>query len=201
MYVDTLGNAKSQAKVSQFEITNSLESLYREREEKLFMLFTKSNLIPPEIIKIISKSDSSKVVSSIKEALTDELRDFYEEMSDKTKILFKILMPNRKNEEISLEIPSEILNMSIQDKAVIIKSGVETLQNHLRSQEKTEEEIQQHLAEVKEQNIAFTTTVKDNEILLGYEENDIQNVDNVELNENSLPLETTSELKMDNRLK
>ena len=58
------------------------------------MLFTKSNLIPPEIIKIISKSDSSKVVSSIKESLTDELRDFYEEMSEKTKILFKILMPN-----------------------------------------------------------------------------------------------------------
>lgn len=203
-YVDSLQNARNQAKVSQFEITNSLESLYREREEKLFMLFTKANLIPPEIIKALSKSDSSKVISSIKESLADELRDFYEELSEKTKVIFKALLPNRKTEEISLEIPKDILTVSTLDKAVIIKSGIDTIQNYLREQGKTEDEIERHLEEVKNQNIAFTTTVDKNdknEKTLQFEDSDIQESTNTDEESEKDINEKSAEIKMDNKLK
>ncbi len=204
-YVDTLQNSKHQAKITQLEITNSLESLYRERDEKLFMLFHKANLMPPEIVRILAKSDSSKVISQLEESLLDELKEFYNEISDKTKIIFKILMPKRNSEEVSLEIPTEILSMSPIDKAALIKSGVETLQNSLRENGKTEEEINQHLTEIVKQNIVFTTDAKNFQNVIKetnvYSETDITSVENIGTDDVTPIAENTVTLNMDNKLK
>ena len=105
-------------------------------------------------------------------------------------------MPNRVAEDIKLEIPDQPLPMSLTDKAVLIKAGINTIQEHLRENGKTEEEINQHLDEIKMQNIAFTTTSNDaNEFSDSDISDTIDDEKNITIEKNDV------DLKMDNKLK
>ena len=136
-----------QAKYSQLEISNSLESQYKERDEKLSILFMKAKLIPPKMFEILARSDSGKVISNLHRDLENELREFYEEFSDKSEILFKILFPNIKT-NISFEIPEEIIETNLFDKMLLIQGGIISLQKYLRDQGKSEAEIDKHISEL-----------------------------------------------------
>ncbi len=153
-YVDTTMEAKrsgKQATVTQKEITNGLESLYKEQGTVLNALFSSANLISPSIKELLSKSDSSKVIKYLSTDLIEELRLAYEEISEKTKPIWKMLFPNRTNEDIALEVPLDLYNSSLYDKATYINANVMTLREMYREQGKTEEEINQILIETNEQ--------------------------------------------------
>ncbi len=153
-YVDTTQQALNKggsAEIISIEITNGLDSLYKEQESVLNAMFTGANLIPPAMKMLLAKSDSSKVIKYLSTDLVEELRLAYEEISEKTKIIWKLLFPHRQDEDISLEVPLDLYNSSLYDKATYINSNVLTLRQMYREQGKTEEEINEIMSEIAEQ--------------------------------------------------
>ena len=158
-YVDTTSGAMSkgkQASVHQLEITNGLESLYKEKTEVLEAMCSKANILPPSIKSSLAKSDSSKVVKFLSADLLDEIRTGYEEISEKTKVIWKILFPNRADEDISLEIPIDISRSSMLDKASYVAANILTVKDIMREAGKNEDEIELFMKDLNEQVQLFT---------------------------------------------
>ncbi len=143
--------AQKQAQVIVFEIKNGLESLFTERDMVSEALFSSANLIPPSLKEIFAKSDSSKVIKFLNMDLLQELRTAYEEISESTKIIWKILFPHRVDEDIALEIPLEIENSSLMDKASYVSAKIMLIKDILKDQGRTDEEVQQYMDDLMKQ--------------------------------------------------
>jgi hypothetical protein len=153
-YADTTQAALSKGKqgvLTQFEITNGLDSLYKEQDVVLNGLFSGANLISPSLKQLLAKSDSSKVIKYLSTDLIEELRLAYEEMSEKTKVIWKALFPDRKEENISLDIPTDLYSSSLLDKATYINGNVLTIREMLKEQGKSPEEIELFMNDLNQQ--------------------------------------------------
>lgn len=154
-YCDTLPQALAkgkQAQIKQLEITNGLDSLFMEQERTINTLCDKANLIPPSIKMILAKSNSGKVQRYFSQDLLTEIKKGYEEISNKTKILWKILFPNRANEDISLFIPSDIYASTLYDQASYVAAKIKTIRDVKRQEGFTEAEIDRYLDDLKFEN-------------------------------------------------
>lgn len=153
-YIDTsvecMGTSR-QAKITQLEITNGLEPLYEERKGLIDALFNSANLIPPSMKEIYAKSDSSKIVKFLSMDLVNEQRIAYETIADQLKPIFKVLFPDRIDEDITLQIPRDLGMSSLLDKATYVNSNVMTIREMLEEEGLTDTEIESHMTELKEQ--------------------------------------------------
>lgn len=153
-YADTTVAAMSKGKqgsLKQFEITNGLDSLYKEQETVLNGLFSGANLISPSLKQLLARSDSSKVIKYLSTDLIEELRLAYEEISEKTKVIWRALFPDRKDENISLDIPTDLYSSSLLDKATYINGNVLTIREMLKEQGKSAEEIEEFMKDLNQQ--------------------------------------------------
>lgn len=167
MYVDTSvdenaydddNRKKFQAKVGQVEIKNQLRSLTDERDSYIENLYSKANLISPKMYLNLAKSNSSKVLSASRKDLEQELRNLYEELSDKFIPIFKILYELNEleyNEEVTLVIPEYIIDETVYDKYTLkaqkINLGELTIHENLRELGMNEDEIKRHVKELNEE--------------------------------------------------
>lgn len=153
-YADTTAEARmkgNQCKLVQMEITNGLESLYREKDDTIEALFGSANLISPTLKKVFAKSDSSKIVKFMSMDLINEQRDAYEEICEKIKPVFKLLFPERIDEDITFDIPIDLGVNSLLDKTTYVNGNTMLIKDILREQGKTEEEIDTYMEEMNEQ--------------------------------------------------
>lgn len=153
-YADTTSEAAlrgSQCKVMQLEITNGLTSLYREKDDAVEALFASANLIPPTLKKVFAQSDSSRIVKFLSMDLINEQRVAYEDFCEKIKPIFKILFSDRKDEDITFDIPMDLGINSLLDKTTYVNGNTMLIRDILREQGKTEEEIDIFMSELAEQ--------------------------------------------------
>jgi len=174
-YIDTTAEALlngKQATLQQSEITNGLDSLYKEQNTVLNAVFSSNNLISPSMKEMLAKSDSSRVIKYLSTDLIEELRLAYQEISEKTKPLWKILFPNRKDEDIKLDIPLDLNMSSLLDKGQYINANIMTIKEMLTEQGRSKEEIEEFLKDVEQQislfngqGLSVTPILKDNSVL------------------------------------
>ena len=153
-YLDTSAAARKankQADVKQLEITNGLKSLYQEMTTTLDSLYSKTNLIPPSLQESFAKSNSGKVVRYFGQDYYNEIKDGYEQIQEATKFIWKILFPNRENEDIRLFIPEDLNASTMYDKAAYIAANVMSLRQLRREAGDSPEEIERFIEEIKEQ--------------------------------------------------
>lgn len=156
-----------QAKVSQLEITNKLQSSQDEKNDKIELLYSKANLISPKGYMALAKSDSSKVLEATRKDLEKELRGFYEELSNKFEPILKILYSLNKidsNGEIKFIIPEHVIEQTSYDKniekAQLMNIGELTIHENLREQGLTEKEIEEHMEELNSETYNGNQDIK-----------------------------------------
>lgn len=150
-YVSSNNTRGQQAKVEQLEITTGLESLYREQEKVLDSLMASANLLSPNTKQILAKNDSSKSIKFLNIDLTEELRQAYEEISEKTQLLWKLLF--NRTEKIGLEIPTEILSSPLIDRMAYVEGNALLMRKVLEEEGATEEEIESYMRNMAEQSL------------------------------------------------
>lgn len=153
--MDETYKRKFQAKVSQLEITNKLQSSQDEKNDKIELLYSKANLISPKGYMALAKSDSSKVLEATRKDLEKELRGFYEELSNKFEPILKILYSLNKideKDEVKFVIPEHVIEQTSYDrnieKAQLMNIGELTLHENLREKGMSEKEIEAHMEEL-----------------------------------------------------
>lgn len=151
-YISSTSTDK-QAKLEQIEITNGLDSLYREQDKVLNGLMSSANLLSPNTKEILAKNDSSKSIKFLNIDLIEELRQAYQEISDKTRIIWKLLFPNRKNENICLEIPTEILSSPLIDRMSYVEGNAILMRKILKEEGYSQEDIDIYVKDMAEQSL------------------------------------------------
>lgn len=195
VYVDTVVDEgvmdenykrKFQAKVTQLEITNKLQSSQDEKNDKVELLYSKANLISPKGYMALAKSDSSKVLESSRKDLEKELRGFYEELSSKFSPILKILYSINKIEfegDIKFVIPDHVIEQTTYDKniekAQLMNIGELTLQENLREKGLTEKEISQHISELNSEKVNGKNDITINTNDGGIKKDETKGVDNI----------------------
>lgn len=204
-YVDTTNSALKagkQAQVKQLEITNGLESLNSEASKTINSLYNKANLIPPSIQETLAKSNSGKVVRFYSQDLLNENKKGYDEISQKTAFLWKILFPHRANQPIRLKVPNDIHASTLYDKIAYVQGGIMTLQEFKESEGANPEEVKKFINDMGEQQILFGKVSSETDSKLSIEK--IEGVDgqsSSSVRDNN-PDKATSDVEgLDNRMK
>ena len=144
--------------VKSFEITNSLSSLNKELTFYLDFLYRIVGLIPPTLQEKMGSSDSSKVIAQFR--TKQEVKNkFYmtsirKSFSEFFGLLLKDLNKRSKLEKVFLQIPKILVTSSPYDNLSLLAQemglGLTTMQNYMKEQGYTEEQIQEILNNKKE---------------------------------------------------
>lgn len=154
VYVDSTNTAMmngQKAEITQIEIMKGLDTLFKEKDYLIDALFSSANLISPDLKASMAKSDSSKVVKFLSLDLIQELRGAYDSFCEQISPLFKIIFPNRKEEDITFSIPIDFGASTMLDKAAYINSNILSMREMLKEQGRTEEEIDKYMEDMNQQ--------------------------------------------------
>lgn len=197
VYVDTVVDEgamdenyrrRFQAKVSQVEIKNNLQSQYLAKDDKVELLYSKANLISPRGYLALAKSDSSKVLEASRKDLEQELKGFYMELSNKFEVIFKILYTLNNietSDPIKLVVPEYVIDQTAYDKNILkaqrMNMGELTIKENMRDEGFTEEEIGRHIQELNDELVGGK-----NDISVKNNDNGNKGVDNITKQTNNI---------------
>lgn len=189
--------------VKYFEITNSLASLNKELAFHIDYLYNVVGLIPLSLREKMSTSDSSKAISQFRSKQEVKNKYYLSSIRKGFAEYFAILLKDgfkrgKKRDKVLLQIPEMLVISSIYDSLLLVAQklnlGITTLQEHLREQGYTDEQIDKLIKEKVELMHKLdisNSNIKNNQNNDVYEEVDTENI-----NKNK-----DSDLGVDNRLK
>lgn len=145
----------------QLEITNGLESKMSELEQVVNMLYKRANLVQPKLVEKLTTTDSSKVVSSIRVNLENEIEDFFLELQKKFKLPLRILYEENdelaKKDDIELKIPTTLINMSKFDEYLLMAQemslGIRTVRDNIKDTGKTVEQTNKKIDQLNKEQV------------------------------------------------
>ena len=150
----------NQGKLTQIQITNSLESIEKEKIEAEENLYRKAGLIRPQLELKLGSSDSSRVTAQLRLPLELKLTKYLTQIAEKMAIYFDVCLKEaglwkKKDKSVTLILPSPILKQSIYDE-LLIKAQQMALEEKTRKQLDrenglSEDEIEKKDEELKEQ--------------------------------------------------
>ncbi|MGL5576777.1 MAG: hypothetical protein ACRDD8_05290 [Bacteroidales bacterium] len=147
----------TQAKITKQEITNGLETFYKQKRETMDLLYSKAKLIPPSLAEKVVGSDSSKVAQMFKQDMEYEIYDFYTEFSVKTAAILNILMTGSPEGDIHFIVPDVSITQTETEKYILkgykMQTAELTMKENLRLEGFTEDEIEERIEQWREEEI------------------------------------------------
>ena len=137
--------------VKTLDISGDLKSQYQQKAEALDIAYEKGKLIPPSVLANVVKSDSAKVITSIKQSLENDIVDFYSEVIVKMSFLIDIMFGTYPNGGTEFMMPDTNVIETKMDQYILksykLQNGELTLSENLANMGYTGPEITKRLKE------------------------------------------------------
>lgn len=136
------------------------ESFFKEEDRVTDYLYNLVGVTNPTLMKRVGSSDSSKVMQQVNARMEKKIERYVNNIIDAFTVYFKILflennVYNEYDENFSFEIPRSIIKNSPYDDLLLDQLGINigkyTIQDLLRKQGKTDEEIEKHFEQLNKE--------------------------------------------------